>query len=253
MENNTIILIAVRLKSNRLKKKALLELCNIPLILALTQRLQKSVNASNIVWCTSINPQDDELYSLAKKNDIPCVRGAENDVISRFIKAGDLFKAKNVIRVTGDNPLTDSKLIDLMIEDHITKKADYTFCEDLPIGSRSEVISIDALKFSHKNLQEPENSEYMTWMFNRKDIYKVNKYISKNKKVNFPNLNLSVDTHQEYNNIKKIFNFFNKIHFDLEYAIEFINNNIHIFNDQIYYKINNSKNNNINVKYRFEK
>ena len=103
-KSKTLLLIAVRLKSKRLKNKALLTLQDNPLILTLHNRLKKVNNVSKIIWCTSTNKQDDPIYKLAKKNNIDCIRGSELNVISRFLKAINLYKARDIVRVTGDNP-----------------------------------------------------------------------------------------------------------------------------------------------------
>ena len=75
MKNKAIILVAVRLKSKRLKNKALLNLFNKPLITQLTERLKKSKLSSDIVWCTSKNKVDDKLEILAKKNKCKNIQG----------------------------------------------------------------------------------------------------------------------------------------------------------------------------------
>ena len=90
------------------------------------------------------------------------------------------------MRVTGDNPLTDPKMIDKMILNHKKNDSDYTYCDQIPNGTRSEVISTKALEFCLKNIRHPNNSEYMTWMLNRPDIYKVNIIKIRNQKFKIP-------------------------------------------------------------------
>ena len=162
MKNKAIILVAVRLKSKRLKNKALLNLFNKPLITQLTERLKKSKLSSDIVWCTSKNKVDDKLEILAKKTNVKIYRGDPKDVMKRFIFAAKKFKANNIVRVTGDNPLTDPQVIDFMIKSHVQKKKDYTSCNSIPFGARSEVISFKTLKKCHSMLADPNSSEYMT-------------------------------------------------------------------------------------------
>ena len=134
-KSNTVILVAVRLKSKRLKNKALLPIIGKPLIHILYDRLLTVKNAKKIILCTSTNKQDDQIYDFAKKNNILCIRGAELNVISRFLKAAKLHKAKNIVRVTGDNPLTDPKIIDKMILNHKKNNSDYTYCDQIPNGT----------------------------------------------------------------------------------------------------------------------
>ena len=140
-KEENLILIAVRLKSKRLKKKALLPLNNVPLIVILTERLKRAKKANKVIWCTTINSEDDELEYQANKYGVYCYRGSELDVLSRFIEVAEKFKSKNIVRVTGDNPLTDPEIIDYLLQKHDESLAEYTYCDNIPVGSRSEIIS----------------------------------------------------------------------------------------------------------------
>ena len=208
MKNKAIILVAVRLKSKRLKNKALLNLFDKPLIIQLTERLKKSKLSSEIVWCTSKNKDDDRLEILAKKTNVKIYRGDAKDVMKRFIFAAKKFKAKNIVRVTGDNPLTDPQVIDFMIKSHVQKKKDYTSCNSIPFGTRSEVVSFKILKKCHSMLADPNSSEYMTWMLNRPKYFKTNDLTYPNPKINRPEISLTVDYLQDYKNVNEIYNYF---------------------------------------------
>ena len=222
MTYKALALVAVRLNTKRLKKKALLNLYNKPLILRLTERLKISKNISDIVWCTSQEKIDDKLEKIAKKEKIKIFRGASLDVMDRFIQASKQFNAKTIVRVTGDNPLTDPKIIDFMVEQHLKKKSDYTSCNSIPFGARSEVISLITLKKCHKMLADPNSSEYMTWMLNRPEYFKVLDLVSPFKKINRPEISLTVDYKKDYINLKKIYDFFKGKPPSLENLIKWI-------------------------------
>ena len=119
MKNSFLSLVAVRLKSKRLKEKALANLYKKPLILRLTERISQAKIPSEIIWCTSKNKNDNKLETLAKLNNISLYRGSELNVLSRFLSVAKKRKADGIIRITGDNPLTDPRIIDLMIRFHI--------------------------------------------------------------------------------------------------------------------------------------
>ena len=99
MKNNVVGLIAVRLKSKRLPKKALAELDNLPLIQRLHERLLKSNLLNEIVWCTSTNPEDDPLEKIAKT-----LKAKERDkyIVVMFIdpEVTKDSKTKNVKEIT---------------------------------------------------------------------------------------------------------------------------------------------------------
>ena len=206
MKKKVLILIAVRLKSKRLKNKALLNLYDEPLIIKLTKRLKKAKLCSSIIWCTSKFKTDDRLAILAKKNGIEIFRNDPLDVMKRFILAAVKYKAQNIVRVTGDNPLTDPKVIDYMIQNHLKKKLDYTSCNEIPFGARSEVIRVNALKRCHKMLADPKSSEYMTWMLNKPKFFKVKNLKCLNKNIKRPEISLTVDYLQDFQNLKTIYN-----------------------------------------------
>lgn len=206
MKKKTLILIAVRLKSQRLKEKALLKLYDEPLIIKLTKRLKKAKLCSAIIWCTSRLKSDERLVALAKKKGIKVFRNDPLDVMKRFILAAQRYKADHIVRVTGDNPLTDPKVIDYMVKNHLKKKLDYTSCNSIPFGTRSEIISIKALKRCHKMLEDPKSSEYMTWMLNRPKFFKVEDLKCPDKKIQRPEISLTVDYFEDFKNLETIFN-----------------------------------------------
>ena len=57
-------------------------------------------------------------------------------------------------------------------------------------------------------LADPNSSEYMTWMLNRPEYFKVLDLVSPFKKINRPEISLTVDYKKDYINLKKIYDFF---------------------------------------------
>ena len=249
MKNKAIILVAVRLKSKRLKNKALLNLFGKPLIVQLTQRLKRSKLSTDIIWCTSKKKVDDKLEILAKKINVKIYRGDPKDVMKRFILAAKKFKAKNIVRVTGDNPLTDPEIIDFMIKSHLKNKKDYTSCNSIPFGTRSEVISLNILKKCHSMLKDPNSSEYMTWMLNRPEYFKINDLIHPNSKINRPEISLTVDYIQDYKNVSEIYNFYKGKIPSLQKIIQWLDKNKRLLK-KLKKKRTAKRPKNINVKFK---
>ena len=144
--------------------------------------------------------------------------------MSRFIEVASKESADAVIRVTGDNPLTDAKMIDFMLEEHFLKKVDYTYTEQLPVGTRSEIIDVEMLKNLHGQLQDPNSSEYMTPMLNRPDQFKILKLDSYDPRLNRPELRLTVDTYEDLDLFKSLFESLGD-DFTLCKAIEWLDSN----------------------------
>ena len=197
------------MKSNRLPRKALLDIHGIPLIVRLFQRLEEVFNISDLVVCTSTHKQDDELQKISTEYGINCFRGSEFDVMGRFIEAANKLGTQTIARVTGDNPLTDPKILKDMFFYHIKNQAEYTYTNDLPAGTRSEIIDIKALQRIHKEISDPDSTEYMTNVLKRPDKLKVSEYHVPNLELRKPEISLTVDIPSDLEFIRRIYDKFN--------------------------------------------
>lgn len=199
-----VILIAVRMKSTRLPKKALAIIEDQTLIEHLIDSMKSCKKVDDVVLCTSTHPDDEILTKIAEKKKIKWFRGSEDDVMDRFIKAGDRENADIAIRITGDDIFTSPEFIDYAIEKHMQHKNDYTITEELPLGAAGEVISMQALKKAHRLAEDPSFTEYMTWYLDNPDFFKVEK-ISVDEYVKRPHYRLTCDTPDDLKLIKEIF------------------------------------------------
>jgi len=206
LKKNNLILIAARLKSNRLRKKVIKKIAGKEIIIHLVDRLKLVSNVDDIIVCTSINCQDDPIVEICKNDNIKCFRGSEDDVMGRFIDAVDYFKycPKNIIRVTGDNCLVAHELVDIGILRHISTDADVTILNNLPIGMGCEIINFNYFMSLYKRVEDPNSSEYMTWMLDRPDLCKIEKIIP-DKDFDRPHYRLTCDTIEDFNFLKAIY------------------------------------------------
>lgn len=198
------ILIAVRTKSTRLPKKALAEIEGKPLIEHMIERLKTAKVPDSVVVCTSTHPDDKVLVDIAKRNGVKWFAGDEDDVLRRFIGAAEAVGADVIVRATGDNPLTDPLHADKMMEHHIKTKAEYTYIEGLPDGTKPEVISVSALRKCRELSQNPERSEYMTLYFRDSGMFKVSKLTAEPDFFR-PNYRLTVDTPEDLKLMREIY------------------------------------------------
>ena len=63
--------------------------------------------------------------------------------------------------------------MDQMIKSHIENKADYTYTDDLPHGTRSEIIDRNMVK-CHNLIQDKNSTEYMVLCFERLSLKLIN-------------------------------------------------------------------------------
>ena len=122
MKSKTTIIVQARSSSTRLPLKVLLPILGKPLIIHLMERISHTQLAENIVLATSSEPSDDLLASIVKQNGFNVYRGSLNNVLKRFVECATLYESDNIVRITGDCPLMDYKLIDEIIADFNAKE-----------------------------------------------------------------------------------------------------------------------------------
>jgi glutamate-1-semialdehyde 2,1-aminomutase len=139
-----VALVQARMGSTRLPNKVIKEIVGRPMIELLLKRLSQSKEVSQIVVATSENEENDSLQSLVTALGYQCTRGSENDVLSRFYESAKRTGADVIVRITGDCPLVDAKLVDKCIIGYKSEAVDYfnnTESETFPDGLDVEVMS----------------------------------------------------------------------------------------------------------------
>ena len=162
MKRKALVLVAVRLKSKRLPRKALLDLHGEPLIIRVTERVNQAKLHAGVVWCSSTNRQDDPLEKLATARNISIFRGSELDVMSRFIEVASQHNATTVIRVTGDDILIDDEYFQISLDYFLNNNFDYVDHKNLISGTETEIFDYNVLKFIYKNSKNLDGTEYLT-------------------------------------------------------------------------------------------
>ena len=95
-----------------------------PVIGLLIKRLRLSEKLSEIIVATPSNKNNFPLIKYLESIECKVFQGSEDDVLDRYFKAAKQFSADVIIRITGDCPLVDSKLLDKAIQD----KYKFTSC-----------------------------------------------------------------------------------------------------------------------------
>jgi len=125
--SRTVCLVTARMASARCPGKALMELLpGEPLLAVLIARMRTSKTVDEVALATSVNPENDAIADLGKSLGVRVFRGDEDDVLKRHIGAAWAFDADSLVRVTGDNPLTDVGTMDALVRLHHERNADYT-------------------------------------------------------------------------------------------------------------------------------
>ena len=172
---NIATIIAGRLKSSRLKRKAILKIGDISSIEKCVQSCLKFKDANYTILATSTAEEDAELKDYTYKPSVKFHQGHPDDVIQRYLDAIDQYNIDIVIRVTADMPYVSWEITEYLLNKHFESGADYTAAKQFSVGTAPEIISVSALREVKRNFPKADYSEYMTWYFqNNKEHFKVN-------------------------------------------------------------------------------
>ena len=130
-----------------------------------------SANLSGIkIIATTVQPIDDPIIELCKKNKISFFRGHSTDLLDRHYKAALKFNADVVVKIPSDCPLIDPSVIDKVIKYYINNRDKFDFVSNLhpptyPDGNDVEVMSMKALKEAWIEAKRPLEREHTTPFF----------------------------------------------------------------------------------------
>lgn len=194
------VIVAARSGSTRLPGKALLPLDGVPMIVFLLRRIRPSTQADAIIFATTDLPEDDELASIVAKEGFEVFRGANQDVVARYVTAAQHYGLDYVVRITGDCPFVDSASLDYCISKcKNLEKFDLASTKGhFPVGIDYEIFRADILISLHKSEKlTSEEREHLTLhfynnssSFNIQNIYPPDEWKSKKT--------FTVDTKDDY-------------------------------------------------------
>ena len=257
-KKNFLATIEARMTSKRLPGKVLMSLSNsekksnFKILEVLIKRIKKSKYINDIIIATTNNSSDDAIVKLAKKLNVNFFRGSEKNVLERLYKAMKKFNHKDIIQLTGDNPLIDYKVIDYMVKFYLSNYPKYDFItnnnlfqkkiEKFPDGMTVSIFKKKSFEKVYLKANKAIFKEHPSLFFytEGKKKFKIKNLGIPHKWKNNLNLRLTLDTKEDYILLKKIFNNFNKKqYFGLSEIINFIKKNkkLLLINDKIQQKI----------------
>ena len=235
MNKKVTAVVQARIGSQRLRGKVLKKINNKETILLLLKRLSLAKEIDKIIVAIPKKKEDDPLYKILKKNNFLVFRGSEKNVLKRYYDCAKKFDLKNIIRITGDCPLIDPKLVDYLVNIFKKNKFDYVTNRGLVNESRTfadgmdvEIFSFKSLKIANSNVISSFDKEHVTEYFLRSEKFKKYNYQDKN---DFSNLRITLDTSYDFELIKKIFGRFKNRMFYYNDIISFYKKNKNIFDE----------------------
>ncbi|MEW6983222.1 NTP transferase domain-containing protein [Colwelliaceae bacterium 6471] len=204
---NNAVFLQARMSSTRLPGKVLLPILGEPMLARQVERIKQATLISDVIVCTSSETTDDPIELMCDQYNIRCFRGSLNNVLDRFYQANQAIKADNIIRLTGDCPLTDGDIIDQVIRLHLEEKNDYTSnCHPytLPDGLDIEIMTQATLAKVWTLAECDDYREHVTLFINKNaSLFKRGNFAYSR---NYSNERWTVDYPEDFLFVDAVFN-----------------------------------------------
>jgi len=206
-------IIQARQNSTRLPGKMSKDLHGKPLIARVVEQVSFSKLLNHVVVATSEDESDNVLADLCETYSFNCYRGSLGNVLKRFIDAAEEYDIDVILRITGDNPLTDPDLIDSVISEYNSDTTlDYinnVHRRGSVHGSGCELVSTNALKRAYTEAidsdKRDEFLEHVTlYIRKNRDRFNTKMYYPE-KKLSRPEISYSVDYPADFKLVEKIY------------------------------------------------
>lgn len=233
MGKKIVSTIEARFASSRLPGKTLLRICGKPTLELIIERLKRSKFIDEIVVATTVNPDCDAIEALAKKLNVGCYRGSEDDVLDRVLQAAKAYKADIIVEITGDETLIDPILVDEVIDYYLKNNFDYVsniLDRRYPRGLDAQVFATSILDEVSSITNDPPDRENVSlYIYEHPEKFKLGKVVAPDE-LNHPDWRWTLDTKEDFEFLKTVYESLYKIKkdFDTHDVLEFIKKNPYV-------------------------
>tara|TARA_B110000438_G_scaffold276858_1_gene298981 strand:- start:1564 stop:2331 length:768 start_codon:yes stop_codon:yes gene_type:complete len=226
-------IIAARVGSSRLPNKVLLDILGKTALERMIERVKNAKTIDKIIVATSTNKKDDSIEKICNQINIECIRGSEEDLLSRYQLVVEKIKPDIIVKMGADSILIDPLTIDKVVNIFLTRKynyvSNYGIPKTYPEGCTLDVYTSKTLTEAFLEAKKPSEREHINpFIWNnpkRYTSYRVD------YERDLSNYRLSLDYKEDYIVIKAIFEalFSKNLFFTLEEIITWLDKNPEIF------------------------
>jgi spore coat polysaccharide biosynthesis protein SpsF len=193
--------------SSRLPGKVLLEAAGKPLLEHMVERLRRARTLDEIVIATTEEAASDPIVALAERLGVGCFRGSEDDVLARVLGAAQAHDAELIVETTGDCPLIDPAVLDLVVDRFGAGGVEYcsnTLERTYPRGLDVQAFPAAVLAEVAELTGEPADREHVSlYIYEHPERYRLRSVVSGRPELG--QLRLTVDTPEDYALIRALF------------------------------------------------
>ena len=222
--SEVIIIVQARMGSKRLPGKSLIDIAGKPLIGHLFDSLVQALPIDQIFLATTSLPEDFQLGEYIESKGISIHFGDSEDVASRYCEILENNPAEYFFRVCGDTPLYDYRLIEqgLSILNRSGKKFDFVTSmpnRGFPMGMNIELFNSEIFLKGYSQFSKRNHFEHVTnYFYDNKDNYAYLEERCNLDNYEYSRYKFSVDTQDDLNRIRKIYDYLQKDHYAYSFA-----------------------------------
>lgn len=235
---NIVAIIQARFGSTRLPGKVMMKVREKTLLEVLLCRLSKSKYITQFVIATTNNPEDDVICKEAERLNVSYFRGSQNDVLDRYYKAALTEKSDIVLRITGDCPLIDPKIVDEVVSELLVKDFDIcgnTYPATFPDGLDVEAFRFSVLEETWKKAHTAYDREHVTPYMHNSKRFNEGSVVSD---TDYSGLRWTVDEIEDFRVITNIINHFDDFDFGWESILSLSKQHADLFMENMNIKRN---------------
>ena len=206
-DRNITAVISARTGSSRLPNKVLLDISGKTALERMIERVKNAKTIDNIIIATSDKNRDDPIEKLCKEINIECIRGSEEDLLSRYQLVVEKVKPDIIGKMGADSILIDPLVIDKVASTFLTNKYDYVsnygIPKTYPEGCTVDFFTSKTLTEAFLEAKKPSEREHINpFIWNNPERYTSFRV---DYEKDLSNYRLSLDYKEDYIVIKSIF------------------------------------------------
>lgn len=216
-------IVQARMGSSRLPGKTLAQVLGRPMLQVLMERVLPARRINPWIIATTQLAMDDPLEELARKLEVACFRGSENDCLDRYYQAARHANAAVVVRLTGDNPLMDASFVDWAVLQFLNSDPPIDYAESstskrFPLGLSLEVVSFSGLEQAWKEDSDPATREHVCpYIYTHPERFRIGKLAGPH---HYSHMRWTVDTEDDLRFVRTVFEDFGRVNFSWQEAAE---------------------------------
>ncbi len=207
-----------RMDSKRFPGKVLYQVRHKPMIQYLLESLSRCTRIDRIVMATSLEGSDDPIHGFCRDYGIACHRGPLTDVAGRILETARAYGFNAFVRVNGDSPLLDHRLVDRAVKMYASGKYDLVtnvLTRTYPKGQSVEVLDAERFAKTYPLMDDTADQEHVTtYFYKHPEDFSIRNFESGGR---FGAFQLSVDTVEDMRVFEALVGSFDMPHWNYSY------------------------------------